>query len=227
MARNIILIILVVLALGIIAAGIYLVITISRDEKAPEDLPLQIKTSMKHLITLRTNYGVIQFTTYDEDAPKAVNNFITLAQKGFYNGLSFHRVIKDFMIQGGDPNCKPATVDPKTGGLKLEIGNGPCGAGGPGYQFDDELNPNASSYQEGYQKGVVAMANSGPNTNGSQFFIMLKNNPGLPHNYTIFGKVVNGQDVVDAIGAVQTDPKDDRPAKPVVMDSVSIESVAP
>ena len=148
--------------------------------------------NMKNLITIKTNFGDIQFETYDADAPKTVANFITLANKGFYDGVIFHRVIKGFMIQGGDP----------TG----------TGAGGPGYKFEDELNPQTESYKAGYQKGVVAMANAGPNTNGSQFFIMLENYP-LPNNYTIFGKVVKGQDVVDKIGNVKTDSGD----KPLVL----------
>ncbi len=166
--------------------------------EAPSAKPLKQNT---HMVTLNTNFGEIQFETYDADAPKAASNFITLAKKGFYNGLTFHRVIKGFMIQGGDP-----------------LGNG---TGGPGYTFEDELNPAGASYQEGYKKGVVAMANAGPNTNGSQFFIMLQDTP-LPHNYTIFGKVVKGQEVVDAIGQVPTGPND-RPKTAVVIQSVLVE----
>jgi cyclophilin family peptidyl-prolyl cis-trans isomerase len=154
-----------------------------------------------HLVTIETNYGEIQFQTYDADAPKTVQNFVTLAQKNFYNGLIFHRVIKGFMIQGGDPT-----------------GNG---TGGPGYTFEDELNPNTQSYKNGYKKGVVAMANAGPNTNGSQFFIMLDDYP-LPNNYTIFGHVVKGQDAVDKIGAVQTG-QNDMPLSPVTMSSVTVQ----
>jgi cyclophilin family peptidyl-prolyl cis-trans isomerase len=159
--------------------------------------------NMKHLITIQTNFGEIAFETYDGDAPKTVDNFIKLAQKGFYNELTFHRVISGFMIQGGDP-----------------IGNG---TGGPGYEFADELNPNTDSYKQGYVQGVVAMANSGPNTNGSQFFIMLKDTP-LQHDYTIFGKVVKGQDVVDAIGNVKTDAND-RPLSPIKMEKVTVTSL--
>ena len=162
-----------------------------------------------HKITLSTSMGDMVFETYDEDAPKAVENFITLAEKKYYDGLTFHRVIKGFMIQGGDPNCTSA----RSSGL--------CGTGGPGYRFEDELNPLTPSYEEGYKKGVVAMANAGPNTNGSQFFIMLADNP-LPHNYTIFGKVVSGQDVVDKIGSVKTGAGD-RPAETVVIKSVKVE----
>lgn len=156
-----------------------------------------------HKITIETNKGKIVFESYDADAPKAVNNFITLANKGFYNGTIFHRVISGFMIQGGDP----------TG----------TGTGGPGYQFEDELNPNTDSYKAGYVRGTVAMANSGPNTNGSQFFIMHKDYP-LPHNYTIFGKVVEGMNVVDAIASSATD-RSDRPKENIVMNKVTVEEV--
>ncbi|MSU45483.1 MAG: peptidylprolyl isomerase [Candidatus Zambryskibacteria bacterium] len=150
------------------------------------------------MITIETNYGKIVFETYNSDAPKTVENFTTLANKGFYNGLIFHRVIPGFMIQGGDPQG--------------------TGMGGPGYKFADELNPNTASYKAGYKKGVVAMANSGPNTNGSQFFIMTEDYP-LPNNYTIFGKVVSGQDVVDKIANVKTGPGD-KPVSPVIMKTV-------
>ena len=155
-----------------------------------------------HMITLTTNFGDIVFETYDADAPKTVNNFIALAKNGFYNNLIFHRVIKGFMIQGGDP-----------------LGSG---TGGPGYKFEDELNPATDSYKSGYKKGVVAMANAGPNTNGSQFFIMLADYP-LPNLYTIFGKVVSGQDVVDKIGSLPTGAND-RPVSPPKILSVKVEN---
>lgn len=160
-------------------------------------------TKNMHRVTIDTNMGQIQFETYDADAPKTVENFVTLANKGFYNGVIFHRVIEGFMIQGGDP----------TG----------TGMGGPGYKFDDELNPATPSYKAGYKKGVVAMANAGPNTNGSQFFIMLEDYP-LPNNYTIFGKVVKGQEVVDAIGKTQTGAND-RPATNITMTKVTAEAI--
>ncbi len=164
--------------------------------------PAAVNQNRMHTITIKTSMGDIAFETYDADAPKTVQNFITLAQKGFYNNLIFHRVIKGFMIQGGDPN-----------------GNG---TGGPGYSFEDELNPMTESYKQGYVKGVVAMANAGPDTNGSQFFIMLADND-LPHNYTIFGKVLSGQNVVDAIGNVKTG-SNDKPLTDVVMKSVTVVS---
>lgn len=121
---------------------------------------------------LETNKGIIEFEIYPE-ATKAATNFISLTNEKFYDGLSFHRVVPGFVIQGGDP-----------------IGNG---TGGPGYKFADE------PVTKKYVKGIVAMANSGPNTNGSQFFIMLDDNLSLPPNYTIFGKVTKGQDVVSKI----------------------------
>src|SRR3989344_4512242 len=154
-----------------------------------------------YMVTIDTNYGKIVFETYDADAPNTVSNFVTLADKGFYDGLVFHRAIKGFMIQGGDPS-----------------GNG---TGGPGYKFDDELNPATDSYKAGYKKGVVAIANAGPNTNGSQFFIMTEDYP-LPNNYTIFGKVVSGQEVVDKIANLPTDPND-KPISSVIMKTVTVE----
>ncbi len=151
--------------------------------------------------TLDTSMGKIVIELYPADAPKTVANFENLTGQGFYNGVTFHRVIPGFMIQGGDPN-----------------GNG---TGGPGYKFADELNPATASYKAGYKKGVVAMANSGPNTNGSQFFIMTADYP-LPNSYTIFGHVVSGQEVVDAIANVGRD-SNDRPLTPVVIKGVTIQ----
>ena len=156
-----------------------------------------------HKVTLKTNFGDIVFETYDADAPKAVNNFVTLADKGFYDNVIFHRVIKGFMIQGGDPK-----------------GNG---TGGPGYTFQDELNPDAESYKQGYKRGVVAMANAGPDTNGSQFFIMHQDYP-LPHSYSIFGKVVLGQDVVDKIANTPVD-QNDWPLQKVIIQKASVQAV--
>ena len=156
---------------------------------------------MNYLVTIETNMGEIKFTTYSDEAPNTVENFVSLARKGFYDGVIFHRVIEGFMIQGGDP----------TG----------TGTGGPGYTFEDEINPEAEIYQNGYEKGTVAMANAGPNTQGSQFFIMVKDYP-LPPDYTIFGKVISGQEVADAISVVEKDAND-KPLEDVVMKSVSIE----
>ena len=158
------------------------------------------QTNTMHTITIETNKGTIIFETYDADAPKTVDNFLTLAGKGFYDGVIFHRVIEGFMIQGGDP----------TG----------TGSGGPGYSFADELNPDTESYKLGYARGTVAMANAGPNTNGSQFFIMHKDTP-LPHAYTIFGRVVSGMEVVDIIADSPVGPGD-RPLQDIVINKVTV-----
>ena len=171
--------------------------SVSTDQLSTINKP--IKNAM-HNITIETNKGTIIIETYDADAPNTVKNFVTLAEKGFYNNLIFHRVIKDFMIQGGDP----------TG----------TGMGGPGYKFADELNPATPSYKAGYTRGTVAMANSGPNTNGSQFFIMHKDYP-LPNNYTIFGKVIQGIDIVDTIANTKTGAND-KPVADVVMKKVTV-----
>ena len=131
---------------------------------------------------IKTNKGEIIIQFYPQDAPKTVTNFATLAKIGYYNNLTFHRVEPGFVIQGGHPN-----------------GNGAGGQLIYGATFEDELNPKTPSYQEGYTEGVVAMANRGTNTNGSQFFIMLADNQTLDKNYTIFGKVTSGMDVVKKI----------------------------
>lgn len=153
-------------------------------------------------------FGKIQLQFYPKDAPKTVENFLRLVDSGYYDCITFHRVSKGFVIQGGDPN-----------------GNGTGGVSAFGSAFADELNPETQSYKTGYVKGVLAMANSGPNTNGSQFFIMLSDTP-LPNAYTIFGKVSSGQSVVDKIGQVEITPMmgptDGAPKKPVVMQSVKI-----
>ncbi len=176
-------------------------IAILNGEKNNEDLLINEKENMDYKITLETNMGDIEFTTYSQYAPNTVNNFVKLAKDGFYDNLTFHRVIDGFMIQGG---CPEGT-----------------GTGGPGYNFDDEINPEAEIYQNGYQKGTVAMANSGPNTQGSQFFIMVEDND-LPPLYTIFGRVVSGQEVADKISLVDRD-EGDKPLEKVIIKSVKLE----
>lgn len=159
------------------------------------------------IVVMETSKGKIKLKLAPKDAPLTVASFMKLIDKGLYTGLIFHRVIDGFMIQGGDPSSN--------------------GAGGPGYKFIDELNPDAQSYKDGYVKGALAMANSGPDTNGSQFFIMLDDKP-LPHNYTIFGKVVSGQEAVDAIGkvAVSKDPAtENRPLADVKIKKVYLDDV--
>lgn len=168
--------------------------------QAASSTTTKIKKNIMPIVKIQTNKGEITLELFSEDAPKTVENFINLVKKGFYDNVIFHRVISGFMIQGGDP----------TG----------TGRGGPGYKFDDELNPETASYQRGYVRGTLAMANSGPNTNGSQFFIMHKDYP-LPNNYTIFGRVTDGMETVDAIAASETD-SNDRPLEDVVMQKVEV-----
>jgi len=157
----------------------------------------------KEIAVIETNHGSIEIEFYREDAPKTVENFVELAKRGYYDGVTFHRVINGFMIQGGDPT-----------------GTGSGGESIYGKRFDDETDANSPLYQTGYKRGVVAMANAGPNTNGSQFFIMHKDY-NLPPNYTIFGHVVNGIETVDAIAGVATG-RGDRPKEDVVMKKVTI-----
>jgi peptidyl-prolyl cis-trans isomerase B (cyclophilin B) len=146
--------------------------------------------------TLHTNHGAIELQLFDEDAPKTVENFRSLSGEGFYDGLTFHRVIPDFMIQGG---CPYGT-----------------GTGGPGYQFEDEFNDHK------VVRGALAMANAGPNTNGSQFFIVTTEAaPWLDGKHTVFGEVSSGMDVVDSISAIETDARD-KPAQPVTIERVEL-----
>jgi peptidyl-prolyl cis-trans isomerase B (cyclophilin B) len=146
--------------------------------------------------TMLTNHGSIELELFDDAAPKTVQNFLKLAKDGFYDGVIFHRVIQDFMIQGGDP----------TG----------TGSGGPGYQFEDEFNDHK------VVRGALAMANAGPNTNGSQFFIVTTGAaPWLDGKHTVFGQVTSGMDVVDAIEGVDTGPGD-KPRDDVRIESITV-----
>jgi cyclophilin family peptidyl-prolyl cis-trans isomerase len=156
------------------------------------------------IAVLETNKGTIKFELLEDDAPKTTENFRLLAEKDYYNGIIFHRVIENFMIQGGDP-----------------LGEGYGGESAWGGKFNDEIDASSPLYQGPYAAGTVAMANSGPNTNGSQFFIMHKDYP-LPPSYTKFGNVIEGQDVVDEIAVVETNASD-KPIEPVVMEKVYIE----
>jgi len=148
---------------------------------------------------IETNHGTISVNLLSEDAPITVNNFVSLSKKGFYDGVIFHRVIKNFMIQGGDP----------TG----------TGTGGPGYVFEDEIT-NTQTFNS---SGILAMANAGPNSNGSQFFITTVPVPHLNGNHTIFGIVVKGYDVVEKISQVPTSEFNDKPVEEVVIKKVEIE----
>ena len=167
--------------------------------EAPKPPEMQLDTSKTYKAVLSTSEGAITINLYADKTPITVNNFVYLNQKGFYDKTVFHRIIKDFMIQGGDPNGD--------------------GTGGPGYKFNDE------PFEGEYKRGIVAMANAGPNTNGSQFFIM-HNDYSLPKNYAIFGEVIQGMDVVDKIAEapVKQSPsgENSKPVNPVVVESVKI-----
>lgn len=153
--------------------------------------------SGKHIVTLKTSKGDITLELDADMAPKTVTNFVVLARSKYFDGLTFHRVIPGFMIQGGDPT-----------------GNGTGGRSIFGEMFEDEIDAGSTVYTGGYKAGSIAMANRGPNTNGSQFFIMDTDYP-LPANYTIFGRVTKGQDVVNAIARVDRNPANDMPKQKV------------
>ncbi len=155
---------------------------------------MSIDPQKRYSATIETSAGTLEAELFADDAPKTVNNFVFLARDGFYDGVIFHRVIRGFMIQGGDP----------TG----------TGRGGPGYKFEDE------PVKRPYSRGTLAMANAGPNTNGSQFFVMHADY-GLPPSYTVFGKLTDGEDVVDKIANAATGAQD-RPQEPVKIERITI-----
>ena len=155
-------------------------------------------------VIFKTNYGDMEIKLFADKVPNTVKNFTTLVGQGFYNGTKFHRIIEGFMIQGGDPFSKNDSMVDK------------WGQGGPGYQFADEIN-------EGNRNnlGTIAMANAGPNTNGSQFFINTADNNFLDTKHTVFGEVISGRDVLMVLSQVETiGPPSDRPVKPVILEEV-------
>lgn len=157
-----------------------------------------------------TDKGVIEIEFFSADAPKAVENFRLLAEHGYYNGLTFHRIVKGFMIQGGDP-----------------AGDGTGGESAWGGVFDDEINPQSALYRGGYRRGLVAMANRGANTNGSQFFVMHQDYP-LPPSYVIVARVTAGMDVVDALAGVPTTMGDDGGmSKPLTLPKIKKVTIRP
>jgi len=171
-----------------------------------KDYPKNMETNKKEKIAvLETNLGVVKFKLFSKDAPNTAANFEKLASRGFYDGVKFHRLIKDFMIQTGDPNSKDDDWSND-------------GIGGPGYQFEDEINSRK------LVRGVVAMANAGPNTNGSQFFIVTApSTPWLDGKHTVFGEVIDGMDVVDKIESVETN-ENSHPLEDVVMEKVYVDN---
>lgn len=162
---------------------------------------------VNRIAVIQTNMGTFRFELLEDEAPKTTENFIKLAEKGYYDGIIFHRVINGFMIQGGDPT-----------------GTGSGGQSAWGGKFADEINRSSALYQGPYKTGTVAMANAGPNTNGSQFFVMHLDYP-LPPSYSKFGQITDGQDVVNAIATSATG-NNDRPVKEIRMEKVTIEESA-
>jgi cyclophilin family peptidyl-prolyl cis-trans isomerase len=179
-----------------------------KSETRNPKVPPGAKSSGGRHAVIETDKGSIEIELFEKEAPKAVENFRLLAEHSYYDGLTFHRIVKGFMIQGGDPN-----------------GDGKGGESAWGGTFEDEIQLGSPLYQRGYRRGIVAMANSGPNTNGSQFFIMHQNYT-LPPSYVIFGNVVKGQEVVDALAEVPTAMGDDgsmsKPLSPVIIHKISI-----
>ncbi|MFZ1729243.1 MAG: peptidylprolyl isomerase [Bacteroidota bacterium] len=188
--------------LTILVFALTMGVSISSAQKAKSSTKKETKVE-KEIVVIETNMGNIEIEMYRTDAPKTVENFVQLAKKGYYDGIIFHRVISGFMIQGGDPT-----------------GTGSGGESIYGKKFEDETNANSPLYKTGYKRGVVAMANAGPNTNGSQFFICHKD-CNLPPSYTIFGNVVDGMDTVDKIAATKTGPGD-RPVEKMIMKKVHL-----
>ena len=156
-------------------------------------------------VRMETNMGVMEFELYDELVPETAGNFKKLVEEGFYDGQRFHRIIENFMVQGGDPLSKDVSNTAR------------WGTGGPGYDIKDEFVDELKHTK----KGLLSMANSGPNTGGSQFFITLVPTPHLDGRHAIFGEIVSGEDVLSEIGSVETDGAD-RPVKEIIVEKVSI-----
>jgi len=173
------------------------------EETSSEDI---INNDNKNIMqaTFNTNKGNITIEFFKDQTPNTVDNFIKLAKEGFYDGVKFHRVIKGFMIQGGDPLTKDDS--------QMDL----WGTGGPGYRFADEIGTNNKN-----DIGTISMANAGPDTNGSQFFINVATNNFLDDKHTVFGKIVSGMDVVQAIEATPTGPND-RPVSPIIINSITL-----
>ena len=178
------------------------------ESPAGRRVPEGAKSSGGRHAVIDTDKGAIDIEFFASDAPMAVENFRLLAEHGYYDGLTFHRIVKGFMIQGGDPS-----------------GNGTGGESAWGGFFADEINPDSRLYQDGYRRGIVAMANAGPNTNGSQFFIMHADYA-LPPNYVIFARVTSGLEVVDALADTPTTAgpggEPSQPATPPVIKKITI-----
>ena len=192
--------ILIILILG----GYFFIVQNRGEESMDRNIITPLDTNM--IATMQTNFGEIKLELFSSDAPKTVENFIKLAESGFYDGVKFHRVIKGFMIQSGDPLSKDNALKDR------------WGTGGPGYTFSDEIHSKNRNVV-----GTISMANAGPNTNGSQFFINTNDNNSLDNKHTVFGKVITGIDIVENIENVATEGPD-RPVDDVIIESIKITS---
>lgn len=187
----------------LILVGGYFILTQNKGEKSVNDTSLTTPDT-RMVAIMKTNFGEITLELFDTLAPKTVENFVKLAESGFYDGVKFHRVISGFMIQGGDPLSKDNSLKKR------------WGTGGPGYTFSDEIHANNRNIA-----GTISMANAGPNTNGSQFFINTANNNSLDAKHTVFGKVIAGMDVVVNIENTATEGPD-RPIRDVIIEGIKI-----
>jgi len=195
----------ILLLIIVLALGIYFLSTKFTEEEPKEDIDNSAASSDTNMTAImKTNLGEIKLEFFDSDALKTVENFVKLAKEGFYDNTKFHRVIKGFMIQGGDPLSKDSSLKDR------------WGTGGPGYAFEDEIHSNNHNVT-----GTIAMANGGPNTNGSQFFINTSDNDFLDAKHTVFGKVVEGMDIVREIENTATEGPD-RPIDDVIIESIEI-----
>lgn len=199
--------VIILVLLAVVIVGAYFVLFGSKNkEPVPNEpiIPPAPVTNKPMEATMKTSMGEIHIEFFSSDAPKTVENFTKLAQDGFYNNTKFHRVIQGFMIQGGDPLTKDDALQAQ------------WGTGGPGYKFEDEIHANNRN-----AVGTLSMANAGPDTNGSQFFINVADNNFLDDKHTVFGKVTAGMEVVSAIEGVATE-EPDRPIEPIIIESITI-----
>lgn len=196
------LIYILLISIILILAGYFFIVQNRVEESRDNDIVIPPNTNM--IAIMQTNFGEIKLEFFSSDAPETVKNFIKLAEAGFYDGTKFHRVIKEFMIQGGDPLSKDNSLKDS------------WGTGGPGYAFSDEIHLNNRNIA-----GTISMANSGPNTNGSQFFINVVDNNHLDTKHTVFGKVIAGIDVVERIENTATEGPN-RPVDDVIIESIKI-----
>jgi cyclophilin family peptidyl-prolyl cis-trans isomerase len=193
---------------AVLGAALWLAAGCGGSSSGNREVPEGAKSSGGRHATIETDKGSIEIEFFETQQPRAVENFRLLAEHGYYDGLTFHRIVPDFMIQGGDPS-----------------GDGTGGESAWGAPFPDEIDPDSQLYRDGYRRGIVAYANAGPNTNGSQFFIMHADYP-LPPNYVIFARVTSGLEVVDAIAATPTTMgpggEASKPVTPPVIEKVTV-----